>query len=327
MLACLFPLATWSQPVPGRAEVAARLEAALTRIEAIARTPREATEAGRLGAADLRTELIALAQLEALYLTGGQSVDMPAEWGWASLYLNRSRLDSERRIQVAIQASRQLRTMLGLFSWQARHAGADLGRMERILAREEFAEAAGEESALSAVTRRVRAWLAGFFSRFRLDADHPTLRMTYQFVFILALVGIVAVAVALIWRFWARRSRPAEVAKADVQVEPLPDSRELSRRRQEAQQQGRLREALHFAYLAFVAALWEREIMPAAAGRTNWEILRLLSRERRGSPALLRLESVNRLYDRVWYGRETCREVEVHAALSEIDLALGELLA
>ncbi len=304
-----------------------RLQTAYQRMWEIATAPRDATQSGRLGAADLRTELISLQHLESLYLTAGQAVDVPAEWSWVSIFLAQGRLDAELRKHVAGQSLRQLRVMLDLFSWDPSPGSTDLARMEKILKWDEFAQADREESPSAALMRRVRAYLAGRLGRLHFDTNHPAVQTAYEIVFILILTGLAGALGWLVYARWPRKRAAAAGGVAAARVEPLPDSRELSRCCGEAERGGRLREALHYAYLALVAVLGEREIVPRLTGRTNWEILRLLSRERRGNPALSRLDAINRLYDRVWYGQEDFREDEVRHALHEMEEARTELLA
>jgi MoxR-like ATPase len=135
-------------------------------------------------------------------------------------------------------------------------------------------------------------------------------RTFMHLVLLVSLCAAAAVLVrALMRRLEHRRRRPPARAHALQAVRRLDSPRSHARDAARALAAGRLRDAIHHAYLMSLSALERRRLVMVDRTRTNWEYHAQVVSAGAAGPAR-RLAELNAVYDRKWYGHEPIAEDE-----------------
>lgn len=216
----------------------------------------------------------------------------------------------------------------------ARNKEAEKGRLQMILRRPEYNEAAARGGAL----QRLWEWLAALLRR--LMPRGPTLApssagllslLARLFVYALA----AALLVLLVWRYapllWVRfRTRRKKARQSEARVvlgERIEADRSAADLIEEAEQLARagdLRGAIRKAYVAVLCELGDRKLIRLARHKTNRDYLNGL-RER--PPLYELMRPLTRAFERHWYGlapasdadwdayRDLCRQAQEKAVI------------
>ncbi|MHB2020826.1 MAG: DUF4129 domain-containing protein [Candidatus Xenobia bacterium] len=184
--------------------------------------------------------------------------------------------------------------------------------LNRIFARPEFAwkhEAPAQTPGWLLALVKLWRWFAKLFEHPQGATslglpDMSWLGFLVRLLLIVALVGLILLALRKLWQLHAARPALAQQQTFALEEDPsvLPSWQVLERQAQEAFNRGEMRLAMRGLYLGVLSALETHGHLSYARGTTNAEYLRQVHAH--GGPAGA-FRGVTQDFDRVWYGHHS----------------------